>query len=406
MNRSNPKSLESTGLSSSEHNPSINNSNSRASIDTDAESTASDIDGVAQEERDLRHSVTPDERTKERVESYVSEGELKTSLTTMSTLVGDEHSNSSRPSIDSRVSSSARPLTDLPRNVMDVQDNLSDVESNRGPKLEPADYEQVIDHLRSNCENAELRRQEEMHDYLERIDALHAKLQYLTKEAIEFAKQNGAQAEEGSDEQKIAIKDEKIALLMEEGQKLSQNELNFMTTIKKLRTKSAEDDKSVALHKHTAEEADKVAKAAQERARRAEAKERESYEKVKALNLVEVELEETKSERDFRDTIISNLKGQLAQANDSKILNEVNVAKALLEAERISTTDLRDDLSNARIERELSDERHRAQIREQEEKAKHENERTKVRELELRGEIGVSNINLGLNLQLMFGLGT
>src|SRR5690606_8820782 len=103
-----------------------------------------------------------------------------------------------------------------------------------------ADYEAAMAKLQADHESAELRWQKELHGYVEKIDALQSKLKYLAKDAAESAKKAAASAEKGSIEKELLGKDERIALLLEEGQKLSMTELEHRTTIKKLRQQAAE----------------------------------------------------------------------------------------------------------------------------------------------------------------------
>ena len=292
-------------------------------------------------------------------------------------------------SINSHGSRSERPSLDSARDVANGIQTMASHE--KLDEISPAvvlQYQESINQMRSDYEAAELRRQEETHEYTERIDALQAKLQYLTREAAEIARKGAAMAKPGSTEQKLAEKEEKIALLMEEGQNLSQTELKHMNTIRKLRAKSAEDEKRINLTKKTADELEKSMKAAQERAKRAEAAHREASDRAKSLQRVERELEKAKADNSSRASQITNLLSQLNQEmnakGNGKAINEA------LEAERALTADLRDDLSNAKIEKELSDERHRAQIRGMQEKFDREREKTKISELELRGELAVS----------------
>ncbi|PHH63702.1 hypothetical protein CDD81_5574 [Ophiocordyceps australis] len=85
--------------------------------------------------------------------------------------------------------------------------------------------------------------QQEVQEYVERIDSLQSKLQYLSNNAAEAAKKTAASAPPGSTERKLAERDEKIALLMQEGQKLSGTEQKLRTTIKRLRQQMTEHDK-------------------------------------------------------------------------------------------------------------------------------------------------------------------
>jgi len=253
----------------------------------------------------------------------------------------------------------------------------------------PTHSNEVLEQMRSDYEAAELRRQEETHRYLEHIDALQAKLQFLTKEAAEIARNTISEVELGSVEQKLALKDEKIALLMVEGQKLSQTELTHMTTIKKLRTKAIEDQKLLKQVDKQAGELEKAARVAQERAKIAEVAQQEALNRVKSLQRTKEEIDRLKTESDKKSTLVADLREQLTRAQNDRESNEANKYRDLLEKERKVTSDLRDDLSNTKVERELLEERHRTQFRELQEKAEREKERAKIADLELRGEIGV-----------------
>ncbi|PFH63350.1 hypothetical protein XA68_13807 [Ophiocordyceps unilateralis] len=94
-------------------------------------------------------------------------------------------------------------------------------------------------------EEAKLLHQEEVREYVEQIDSLQSKVQYLSRITADSAMQAAASAASGSIERKLAEKDEKIALLMEEGQKLSSSEQTFRATIKKLRLQATENEKQL-----------------------------------------------------------------------------------------------------------------------------------------------------------------
>lgn len=250
----------------------------------------------------------------------------------------------------------------------------------------PEEYEKVIGQLRSDHEAAELRRQEETHTYLEQIDAMQSKLQYLTKEAAEIAKSSSAEAKPGSVEHKIATKDEKIALLIEEGQKLSQTELKHMSIIKRLRAKAGEDDKAVAESKRTMEKYHQAAREAQDRAKRAEIAEKRAAERVRLLSKVEKELESARTDRGTKDTLIQDLQVQLSQATSAAKEAEVRANAEALESEKKRAADLADELSTIKAEKELAEKQHQNELRELREKAEREKERARVSEIERQGE--------------------
>ncbi|RCI11820.1 hypothetical protein L249_7375 [Ophiocordyceps polyrhachis-furcata BCC 54312] len=95
-------------------------------------------------------------------------------------------------------------------------------------------------------EDIKLLHQDEIREYVEQIDSLQSKVQYLSRNVAESAKKAASSAVSGSMERKLAEKDEKIALLMEEGQKLSSAEQKFRATIKKLRLQLTENERQTA----------------------------------------------------------------------------------------------------------------------------------------------------------------
>ena len=293
-----------------------------------------------------------------------------------------------RPSTESHGSISTRQSLELTRaTTPNVKDSprLNGIVADSSLKA-PEEFEKIIEQMRSDYEAAELRRQEETHIYLERIDALQSKLQYLTKEAAEFAKNASAEVQSGSIEHKMAGKDEKIALLIEEGQKLSQTELKHISIIKKLRTKSTDDDKAVADLKRTTEKHEKSAREAQERAKRAESAEKRALERLKSLGRIEREFENVLAERDARDSLVQDLRIELSQANSAAKVAEAKANAEALAAEKRNAADLSDELSTIKTEKELAQKQYQNELRELREKAEREKERAIVAEIERQGE--------------------
>ena len=273
------------------------------------------------------------------------------------------------------------PSTNPPSPVRSSSISNLDVQEQEGRPSE-----ELVRQLRSDYESAELRRQEEVHEYLERIDALQAKLKILAKEAAETARTSAGGAGAGSLEEKLAKKDEQIALLMEEGQQLSQNELRLMTTIKKIRAKSLEDEKKMIASKAAAEKAERANAAAIEKAKAAEAAHDEEIQRVKRL---ERDLDRARAELSTRSTRVGELQSQLNQAKAAASTEELTKTKKLLDEERSAAIQLQEDLATLKIEKKLGDDRHRTQIKELEENTKREKERARVADLELKGEIGI-----------------
>ncbi|PKS07853.1 hypothetical protein jhhlp_006461 [Lomentospora prolificans] len=85
----------------------------------------------------------------------------------------------------------------------------------------------------------------EQHEHVERADALESKLKFLAREITESARKSAAAAPAGSVEQQLAERDEKIGLLMTEGQSLATTEQKHRSIIKKLRAQVMESDKAI-----------------------------------------------------------------------------------------------------------------------------------------------------------------
>ncbi|KAL8919661.1 MAG: hypothetical protein Q9172_004883 [Xanthocarpia lactea] len=294
---------------------------------------------------------------------------------------------SRRPSLDSPRSESIRPSLDLSRPPSEptispkVNGNTAAVGSDT-----PSYEKQTIEQMRSDFEVAELRRQEETHTYLERIDTLQSKLQYLTKEAAEAAKNARSEAEFGSIEDKLAAKDEKIALLMEEGQKLSQTELKHMSIIKKLRAKATEDDRRLAESRRLSEKQEKAVRDAQDKIKRAEEVAKRASERAQSLPRLMDELETMKADREAQDGLIQDLQTQLAELTSAARQAEEKAQTEALQAERKRAADLSDELSNLKIEKELAERQLHADLHELRERAERQKERARIAEIERQGE--------------------
>ena len=294
-------------------------------------------------------------------------------------LINSNQSSPPRDSIDSsrQPSTGARPSLDVPSNET----------SDTGlPSKTPAEYDTLLKQLQSDYEISELQRQEEVHGYIERIDALQAKLQYLAKESAEAARKASGSAAGGSLEKKLADKEERVALLMEEGQQLSKKELNHLTTIKKLRSKIQEDGKEVAEAKRKQEKAQRDAANALDRLRRAEGSDKRLNEKQKQLDQLQRDNESLKSDRDSKESTIADLKKQLEQAAAQEKQAEVQLTNEALKKQKQCVVDLEDDVANLKIEKSLASDRAQAQIKELREKMDKDAERTRMAELEMRTE--------------------
>ena len=268
------------------------------------------------------------------------------------------------------------------------------------PSTSEAKYEQSSEQV--NSEIAETRRQEESYQYLEHIDALQAKLQYLTREAAEFAKNAAKESTTGSDMQQLALKDEKIALLLEEGQKLSQNEMKHLMTVRKLRAKSLDDEKRLAQAKREVAEGEKVNRALQEKLREVENVRREELERLKQFEKNDKELERIKSLMALKTSQTNELQDEVDHYKNSGAAEEATRYKELLDTERTITSNLRDEIAIANAQKDLCDDRHRSQLRDVQAQNDRDKERARVIELDLKGELQVRSAPDVSSNQYMF----
>lgn len=236
---------------------------------------------------------------------------------------------------------------------------------------------------------AESQRQEEIHGYIERIDALQSKLKYLAKEAAESAKNAAASASPGSAKKQLLEKDEKIALLLEEGQKLSKSEMDHRTALKKLRQQLTENIKAQNEMKRKTEKLERDLHSSEARAKRAEAAEKRANESLSSQTKVAKDLEAVTNERNALTQTVHEMKGQLSRAVARAEAAESKATSDALERERSKANDLEEELSTLKIERDVSQDKSKKEISELKEKIDQEKERARMLEAELKGEQSV-----------------
>ena len=243
--------------------------------------------------------------------------------------------------------------------------------------------------LRGDNEAQEVQRQKEVHNYLERIDALQAKLSYLASEAASNARTSAEAAPTDSLEKKLAAKDEQIALLLEEGQKLSKAEVTQSTTLRKLRAKVADDGRVIADLRRKLVAADKSSADKAETLTRLEIGVKEAGGKLVRLARAEREVEELKKLRDTRDAQIKSLQEQLDSAQSKAKTDERETTAKALEAERKVAQSLKDDLVSVKLEKQLAEDKRQAELKAASDEKDRQRERHAEIEATLRHEISV-----------------
>lgn len=231
-------------------------------------------------------------------------------------------------------------------------------------------------------------RDEEIQSYLERIDALQAKLQYLAKDAADSARQTAASTPRDTSEHQLAAKDEQIALLMEEGQKLSKLELSHTTIIKKLRARVTDDSRTHAQTTQRLAKAEKLAGELSAKVTRMEAAQKEAQARIQRLGKAEEEAARLRDDVEARQALVEDLQARLAESEQELVSNE-GLAKAL-EIEKSTTARLSEELAAAKAEHKSSEERHQTDITALRGELQTERDKTKTATADLHVEISVS----------------
>ncbi|EGX49845.1 hypothetical protein AOL_s00076g643 [Orbilia oligospora ATCC 24927] len=256
------------------------------------------------------------------------------------------------------------------------------------------ELESTISQLRDDLATCESRRAEEASAASERIDSLEEKLKYLAKESVEEARKRIQTGGSSALEKELAKRDERIALLLEEGERLSKIELKHMNNIKRLRAKAQEDEKAAAEAKRKQEKAEKEASDLKEKTRKAVEAEKRANEKLRTMNRLEVDNESLKRERDILQISTSDLKLQLAKAVARADDAESKVQTEALEAERKLTADLREKLEKAQNDATADKERSKSEIWTLQSKLERDGDRAKAVELELKNEVSMLETKL------------
>ncbi|KUI63146.1 Protein SGM1 [Cytospora mali] len=251
-----------------------------------------------------------------------------------------------------------------------------------------------IKQLEKALEELATQQQEETHNYVEQIDALQAKLQYLAREATESARKEAKEAPAGSMEKKLAEKDQQIAGLMEEGKNLASTEQKLRTVIKNLRSKIGENEKEINNVKTSKGKVEQELEAARRRSRRADDLEKYQTELHKRIGQSQKEIDALKSELAGRDRTIADLKAQLQKSAEEKDNLTAKINDEALAKERQRVRELEEEVSDLKVEKDLVADRSKAREHELADKAERAAERARVIEVELKAEIQVMESKL------------
>ena len=219
------------------------------------------------------------------------------------------------------------------------------VEEPAGSVKSSLELQSELQQARSDYENVEARRQDEVHDYLERIDSLQSKLQYLAKEASEAARKAITDSEDDTSAKKIAEKEEKIALLLEEGSKLSKTEVTQLGIIRNLRAEKAEQANSIADLKRKLALQEGIGRDRAFEVLRLEGEKKEALGKAAVVPSLEAELACSKTALTDKDERIRKLERDVQEANARADDEEKHRNAEALDIERATSSSLRDEVT-------------------------------------------------------------
>jgi TATA element modulatory factor len=250
-------------------------------------------------------------------------------------------------------------------------------------------YAERIALLEKALEEAQAQYQEELHTNIEQMDALQAKVQYLAREASQEARNAATNAPAGSLNKKLAEKDDQIAQLMLEGQKLASTEQKHRSIIKKLRTQIATGEKELNEQKIWRQKTDRELADLRRRLDASADLEKANEEIQALLSQSKREIDRLKLENEAKDRSVADLKNQLQEESEKAIVLAAKADTHQREAEQKKVKELEDTVAALEVEKGLAADRARLQIAEAREKADRASERAHAVELELKGEVQI-----------------
>ncbi|CEJ58915.1 hypothetical protein PMG11_07557 [Penicillium brasilianum] len=375
-NTANRNSQSSPGqISSTAASPAPSN-DERSSMDIDASLAAAS--GVA----DGLKSPPPDEAS---VTSHASAArtshESERSTRQSSEAFRAESLPRASTEVDEQVSKLGRISLDLPSSQRsELSGGRASGESTR------LSVDALSESRTSEDNGAESQWQQERYEYMARIDELQRHLENLAGEAAKSAKDAAAAASPGSREKELEETREKYALLMKEGQKLESEAANSRTAVRRLRQQLAENSKIQIEMKRKTEKLERELLDTESRAKRAEAAEKRANDSLSAYTKTAKDLDAVINERDALNQTVREMKAQISRAVTRAEVAEAKAHSDTLEKEKRRADELEEELSNTRIELDISQAKSKKEITDLKEKVDQEKERARLLEVELKGE--------------------
>lgn len=250
-------------------------------------------------------------------------------------------------------------------------------------------YKERVAHLEETLREVQAQHQEELHGHVERVDALQTKLQYLAREVSEHARTTANNAPTGSADKKLAEKNDQVAQLMLEGQKLASTEQKLRTIIKKLREQLVGNEKELNEQKVWRQKAEKELIDLRARIDGTRVLEKANEEAHGLLSQSKREMDRMKIEIETKDRSIADLKSQLQDESEKTKSLAAKAEGHQREAGQKRVKDLEDAVAALEVEKGLAADRAKLQVAEAREKTERASERARAIELELKGEVQI-----------------
>ena len=300
----------------------------------------------------------------------------------------NSESEARQSTTSSRKSKEANKLSSLEqqRHSVDVSRTSAEPASRTSASDTPAESDATLLNMQLEHEKSLSSLQDEINGYLERIDALQRNMQMMARETIAKAKEVKSDPDSTSFDKQLADKDEKIALLLEEGTTLTKSEMQYRNTIKRLRIQvntSTKDQDSV---RQRAVKAEKSISLLEARAAKAEAEARQRSEELLTLSKSSIDVTTITKERNALQSTLADVRQQVSKANKRAEEAESKAQSDKIEIERRKNADLQDDLSSAKVERELAEDKLRREIQDLKQSLIAEKEHNRQMETEMLAE--------------------
>ncbi|KAI0526093.1 hypothetical protein F5B22DRAFT_268400 [Xylaria bambusicola] len=248
-------------------------------------------------------------------------------------------------------------------------------------------YIERISNLERTLQEIQSQHQEELNSYIERVDALQTKLQYLSREASEHARSAAKNAPAGSSEKKIAEKDDQIAQLIQEGQKLAATDHQSRTIIKKLRAQLISNEKELNEQKLWRQKAESELADLRRRIEDSDDLEKANEEAHRLITQSKREVDKLKAENEAKDQSIADLTQQLQEELENAKLLAAKADDYQREVEQKRIKELEDTVAALKASKAEAESNASLKITELRDKADRTSERARAIELELKGEV-------------------